>query len=84
MLWDIPSRKAKAETWPSRNASVVSAGEALTKQPSLWGRSRTKQWAFCSTPPMITHASPKSHWAWPGAWDRGANNSLVWRHRSLA
>ena len=26
MHWDIPSRKAKAETWPSRNASVVSAG----------------------------------------------------------
>ena len=34
----------------------------LDEAPSLWGRSRTKQWAFCSTPPMLTRASPKSHW----------------------
>ena len=28
---------------------------------------------------MITRASPKSHWAWPGAWDSGTNISLVRR-----
>lgn len=32
-----------------------------------------KQWAFCSTPPMTTRASPKSHWACPGGWDRPKN-----------
>ena len=28
-------------------------------------------------------ASPKSHWAWPGAWDKGTNISWVRRRRSL-
>ena len=36
------AQKGEAETWPSRKASVVSAGSAVTKQPSLWGRSSTK------------------------------------------
>lgn len=34
-----PPKYAKARTWPSRNASVVSAGNAVTKQSSEWGRS---------------------------------------------
>ena len=55
----------------------------LTKHPSLWGRSITKQWAFYSTPPMIASASPKSHWAWPGGWDRGTNISWDRRRCSL-
>ena len=76
LSWGTPPRKVKADTWPSRKASVVSAGYAFTKQPSLWGRSMTKQWVFCSTPPMTTRASPKSHWAWPGAWDKGTNISV--------
>ena len=67
LSWGTPPRKVKADTWSSRKASVVSAGYAFTKQPSLWGRSMTKQWVFCSTPPMATRDSPKSHWAWPGA-----------------
>ena len=25
----------------------------------------------------LTRASPKSHWAWPGAWDNGTNISLT-------
>ena len=65
MLWGTLTRKA----------SVVSEGVALTKQLSLWGRSKTRQWAFRSTPPMTTRASPKSHWACPGEWDRGTNIS---------
>ena len=47
------------------------------------GRSMAKQWAFCSTPPMTTRASPKSHWAWPGEWDNGTNISRDWRRCSL-
>ena len=32
---------------------------------------------------VITRASPKSHWAWPGAWDKGTNISWVRRRFSL-
>ena len=42
MLLGTPPRNEKADTWPSQKASVVSAGYAFTKHPSLWGRSRTK------------------------------------------
>ena len=42
-LWGTPPRKRNADMWPSQNASVVSAGYAFTKIPSLWGRDRTKK-----------------------------------------
>ena len=29
-----------------------------------------------NAPYMMTKASPKSHWAWPGAWESGTNISL--------
>ena len=56
---------------------------SLDEASVAMGRSRTKQWAFCSTPPMITRASPKSHWACPGGWDRGTNISCDRRRCSL-
>src|ERR1700731_3742805 len=37
-----PPKKSKAATWPSQKASAVSAGYALTKQPSECGRSMQK------------------------------------------
>ena len=69
MLWGTPPRNENAETCPSQNASVVSAGYALTNMASLWGRSRMKKWLFRFTPPMTANASPKSHWACPGGCD---------------
>ena len=37
-----PPKKSNAATWPSQKASAVSAGYALTKQPSECGRSMQK------------------------------------------
>ena len=48
MLWGTPPRNENADTCPSQNASVVSAGYALTNMASLWGRSRTKKWTPAS------------------------------------
>src|ERR1035437_10746384 len=56
---------SKARAWPSGNASVVSAGNAMTKQSSECGISIARKCAFCSTPAMITRASPKSRARFP-------------------
>src|SRR5271157_1965796 len=69
--------------WPSRNASVVSAGNAITKQSSECGRSIAKKWAFCSSPPTITSASPKSACAVPAAWVSGTNISRLRSHLNV-
>ena len=45
-----PPKNANDATCPSRNASVVSHGYALTKQASDCGRSMQKKWIFCRTP----------------------------------
>ena len=57
--------------WTPQNASVVSAGYAFTKMPSLCGRDRTKKWILRFTPAITAQASPKSLWAWPAGCDRG-------------
>ena len=70
-----PPKKAKAATCPSRNASVVSRGYALTKQASECGRSMQKKWILHRVPPIVATASPKSTWAWPGGWASGTKVS---------
>ena len=76
-------RKAKPETWPSWKASMVSAGLSLDEAAVAVGQVDYEAVAFRSTPPMMTRASPKSHWAWPGGWDRGTNISCDRRRCSL-
>src|SRR6516165_10015129 len=60
MVRGTPPKYAKAWLWPSRNDSVFSAGNALTKQSSDCGKSMHRKCAFCSSPPTATSASPKS------------------------
>src|SRR6476469_6863757 len=50
MDWGTPPKKAKAALWPSRKASIRSAGYALTKPASECGRSRQKKWGSFRDP----------------------------------
>ena len=61
----------------------IKVSDGAKERPTLELSIAAALWASGAAEKWTTRASPKSHWAWPGGWDRGTNISLVCRRCSL-
>jgi hypothetical protein len=71
-----PPKKAKAETWPSQNASVVSAGYALMKNASECRQRHREVVQLAAHPADLAERLAEVHLGVPGRMRQGHEHLL--------